>query len=74
MMVLDEAANLRSQSKSPDSFMWAVLLHDVGKPATTKEENGRISSYGHEVVGEKLAVNFLKKLSGEKRLTPRSRL
>ncbi len=68
VLVLNEAAKLRSQSKSPDSFMWAALLHDVGKPATTKEEDGRITSHGHEVAGEKLAVEFLKELSGEKRL------
>jgi predicted kinase len=41
---------------------WASLLHDVGKPRTTKEINGRISSLNHAKVGEKMARKILSDL------------
>jgi putative nucleotidyltransferase with HDIG domain len=37
----------------------ASLLHDVGKPATTREENGRITSRGHSKRGEIIARELL---------------
>lgn len=40
MMVVDEAAKRRKYSKNPEVFMWAALLHDIGKPPTTKSHNG----------------------------------
>jgi putative nucleotidyltransferase with HDIG domain len=59
MMVVDEAAKVKSKSKNIKNFMWAALLHDIGKPSTTKVRNGRITSYDHDKVGEKLAKDFL---------------
>ena len=59
MMVVDEAAKAKSKSKNIKNFMWAALLHDIGKPSTTKVRNGRITSYDHDKVGEKLAKDFL---------------
>lgn len=39
---------------------WAALLHDCGKPATTKiEPDGRITSNGHARVGALIARRFL---------------
>lgn len=60
MLVLDYAAVYKTQSKNPRSFMWAALLHDIGKPFTTKLRKGKITSYDHDKVGEKLALTFLK--------------
>jgi tRNA nucleotidyltransferase (CCA-adding enzyme) len=68
MLVIDEAAKLREKSKSPDSFMLAALLHDIGKPATTKKKDGKIISHGHAEVGEKLAFELLCKLTNDKRI------
>jgi tRNA nucleotidyltransferase (CCA-adding enzyme) len=41
-------------------LMFAALLHDVGKPSTTQELDGRITSRGHAEAGVELARQFLK--------------
>jgi predicted kinase len=33
----------------------AVLLHDIGKPATTRDDGGKLTSRGHSAKGESLA-------------------
>jgi len=53
MLVVDEAARERHKSKNVRVFMWAALLHDIGKPGTTKVRNGRITSYDHDKLGAK---------------------
>lgn len=65
MLVVDQAAKVKDESKDPQIFMWAALLHDIGKPDTTKRRRGRITAYDHDIVGAKLATNFLKKLGRE---------
>ncbi len=47
---------------------WATLLHDVGKPPTTKVEDGRIRSKGHEEAGVEPAKAFLERLRAPKDL------
>ena len=49
----------------------AVLCHDLGKPATTREEDGRITSKRHEPVGEALTADFLAKLTRDTDLLER---
>lgn len=68
MMVLDEAAKYRSSVSNPLYFMMAALVHDFGKAITTKEENGRIRSIGHEREGLPLVQRFIKRLTNEKGL------
>ncbi len=42
---------------------WAVLLHDIGKPATRAEKpNGEGTFYNHEVIGATLADGILRRL------------
>ena len=49
LMVLDEAAKLRTEAEHPLGFMVTAMMHDLGKPeCTTVEEDGRIRSIGHE--------------------------
>jgi tRNA nucleotidyltransferase (CCA-adding enzyme) len=60
MLVTDNAAQLKSQSKDPRALMWAALLHDVGKKETTKRRNGRITAYDHDKAGRALAERFLR--------------
>ncbi|MDR3152010.1 MAG: CCA tRNA nucleotidyltransferase, partial [Bifidobacteriaceae bacterium] len=41
----------------------ALLLHDIGKPATRKFDNfGKVSFYGHDIVGSRLAYKRLMNL------------
>lgn len=59
LLVVDEAAKVKDKSEDPTVFMWAALLHDIGKPDTTRLRKGKITSYDHDSVGEKLAAEFL---------------
>lgn len=59
MMVIDIAADKKRLSKNPRIFMWAGLLHDIGKPSTTKVSKKKITSYNHDSIGAKLTRNFL---------------
>ncbi|ABS34840.1 HD domain-containing protein [Clostridium botulinum] len=60
MMVLDNGAKERDKSENERIFMWACLLHDIGKGTTTKIRKGRITSYNHDKEGERLSIKFLK--------------
>ncbi|MFA9422460.1 MAG: HDIG domain-containing metalloprotein [Sedimentibacter sp.] len=66
MLVIDYAAQEKNKSKNKRVFMWAALLHDIGKPDTTKIIKGKITSYDHEKVGAVLAKEFLNELSRDK--------
>jgi tRNA nucleotidyltransferase (CCA-adding enzyme) len=70
MMVLDEAAKLRTENAEDDlALMYGALAHDFGKPATTETIGGRITSYEHDVTGALIAETFLEKLRAPKDLT-----
>ncbi|NCC16595.1 MAG: HDIG domain-containing protein [Clostridia bacterium] len=62
-LVVDQAAQLRRQSCTPVHFMWAALLHDIGKSKTTRTRKGRITAYDHDTVGMQMAVEFLSPLT-----------
>lgn len=66
MMVVDEASGRKIYSENPRVFMWAALLHDIGKTPTTKVRKGRITSYSHDEVGEKMAREFLEHFQQDK--------
>jgi tRNA nucleotidyltransferase (CCA-adding enzyme) len=53
LQVVDEAAALVTDLDRPRALavMLGALCHDLGKPATTKLEEGRIRSRGHEEAG-----------------------
>lgn len=59
MMVIDQGAKNREKSKSKRAFMWALLLHDIGKKPTTKLRKGRLTSYDHDIVGADMTEKFL---------------
>jgi len=59
MLVVDEAAQKKEKSADPVAFMWAALLHDIGKAETTKNDGGKITAYNHDRVGALHAKEFL---------------
>lgn len=59
MLVIDEAAKVKNGSHDKRVFMWAALLHDIGKPDTTKNQKGRITAYDHDKTGAELTRRFL---------------
>lgn len=59
LLVVDEAAKRKNLCRDPAVFMWASLLHDIGKPSTTENKNGKITSYNHDKIGANLAHDFL---------------
>jgi putative nucleotidyltransferase with HDIG domain len=59
MLVVDMAAGMKSKSENPTVFLWAALLHDIGKPDTTQNRKGKITSYNHDKLGAELARDFL---------------
>lgn len=64
LLALDATVERRSGKQKDDlAVALAVLCHDFGKALTTQgDDDGRISSHGHEVVGEKLAGAFLRRM------------
>jgi len=63
LMVTDAAAELvqklNLEKEESVVVMWGALCHDMGKPATTTYERGRIRSKGHEAAGEEPTKEFL---------------
>ena len=59
LLVVDAAAEVKEQSKNPNALMWAALLHDIGKPGTTRIRKGKITSYNHDRLGATLTEEFL---------------
>jgi tRNA nucleotidyltransferase (CCA-adding enzyme) len=53
LQVVDQAAALIADMDRPRALavMIGALCHDLGKPATTRHEDGRIRSRGHEEAG-----------------------
>ena len=53
------------------SLPWAVILHDIAKPATVERDpaTGKIHFYGHEKVGAALAGRILQRLRFPKKQT-----
>lgn len=68
MLVVDNAAKVKELSENPRVFMWAALLHDLGKAPTTKIKKGKITSYDHDKVGAELSRNFLEALTKDEEL------
>lgn len=59
LLVVDQAARHKGRSSNPQAFMWAALLHDIGKPATTEWAGGKCRAYDHDQVGAKLVKEVL---------------
>lgn len=66
MLVTDLAAEKKNNSEDARSFMWAALLHDIGKAPTSKIRKDRITSYDHDKVGEVMCKKFLYEFTDDK--------
>ncbi len=65
MFALDFAAKEIREEEKTKELMWALLLHDVGKPATItmpKDKDDRIRFNGHDNEGAKQAEAILTRL------------
>lgn len=60
MQVVDIAASLRKYANNKEEFMWAALLHDLGKIKTTRLRKGRITAYDHDKVGAEMVYDFFR--------------
>jgi tRNA nucleotidyltransferase (CCA-adding enzyme) len=65
LMVADQARQRLDGLDYPRAvvMMLSALCHDMGKPSTTKFEDGRIRSKGHEEAGVVPATTFLDRLN-----------
>ncbi|MDX2031325.1 MAG: HD domain-containing protein [Blastocatellia bacterium] len=63
-LVLDEARSLIDDLPRPKQLavMLAALCHDLGKPATTRVEAGRLTARGHEPASVSRTEAFLERL------------
>lgn len=69
MEVIDKAALVRDQTSFPLGFMYAALLHDIGKAdATTKGLDGQIRSLDHEAIGAQQVPEALSRLTTDVKL------
>lgn len=66
MLVINEAAKLKSEAKEPLNFMISALFHDLGKAIATTVKDGKIISYGHDVKGVGLTAKAIKRLTNNK--------
>lgn len=68
MLVLDAAAGRRERTDSPLGFMLGALTHDLGKVVCTREIDGQLHAYGHEIEGVPIAERLLSRLTNERKL------
>jgi tRNA nucleotidyltransferase (CCA-adding enzyme) len=61
-MSIDIGARLRTGGADDPALMYAVLCHDFGKPAATRDRGGRVIAHGHEAEGVAAARRFLERL------------
>lgn len=68
MMVIDEAAKLRRDDTDDLTLMYGALCHDLGKPAVTAEDRGRIRSPSHDTGGVPITRALLGRLRASNEL------
>ena len=63
LYVIEAAYDIANREKLAESerevLLLAAMCHDLGKPETTENVDGRIKSHGHAQLGGKITENFL---------------
>src|SRR3990167_2073333 len=60
--------SIRASKEDALILLYAALCHDLGKPETTKFENGKIRSIGHDRAGVDKTKSMLKRITHNKDL------
>jgi tRNA nucleotidyltransferase (CCA-adding enzyme) len=74
LLTVNQAARIRHciPEEHRLAFMYGAMLHDVGKPATTRLEREPpemyLTAHGHDVAGKEPAESFMRRLTDDKRL------
>ena len=69
MLVLRAAAEMREAAQKPLNLMLAALVHDLGKAATTtQDQNGNYHSCEHEIAGVPILYTMLTRIGAGKDL------
>lgn len=68
LLVVDQAAELKDKSHYPLPLMFAALLHDTGKPQSTRITEEKVTAYGHDVCGATVAAEFMRQITTNTRL------
>lgn len=68
MLVLDEASKVKHFTNQPLYFMYASLLHDIGKPNSLSYDEKGVHSYGHHKIGADMIESIITKLTSEKNI------
>jgi len=67
LQTIDAAAKIADREKLDENdrltLVFSSLLHDTGKPLTTKIMGGRVRSYGHEAAGIKPTSRFFERFN-----------
>jgi len=64
-MVIDAASIAKEFAYNKREFMWAALLHDLGKIKTTVRRKGRWTSYNHDIEGYNMVKDLLSEETGD---------
>lgn len=59
------ASEYKKYASDEKVFMWAALLHDIGKLTTTRIRKNRITSYDHDREGKDIAMEFLNEVTND---------
>lgn len=61
MMVLDQAVTFRHRASDSYGFMLSALAHDLGKAVCSRDPDGVVNAYRHEILGLPLADALLRR-------------
>lgn len=66
LKVIDEAAKVRDTANNKEAFMWAALLHDIGKEKAPINNNSRIFYENHNRIGAEMTRRILRDFTENK--------